>query len=120
MILTLNVKNAWEISSMKDKVTRNSLQSDHQLSLQLLCSTILTESVQLLDFQWETEAKVWAGFHESCLDKRPFQKRLSQHHLFSPGDYATSDPSRSHQRPQIEIPGPYSQRKVNTHLTSST
>lgn len=124
IILTLNVKNAREISSMtRQKMTENSLQHNHQLSLQLLCSTILTESVQLLDIQWETEAKVWAGFHKPCLDKRPFEKQLSQHCLFSPGDYATSDPPRSHQRPQIEIPGPYSQSKYTLnfkHMNSLT
>lgn len=118
MILTLHVKNARESSSMtrKTKMPDNSLQHDHQLSLQLP----LTESVQLLDLPGETEAKVWAGFHEPCSDNRPFEKQLSQHYLFSPSDYATSDPPHSHQRPQIEIPGPYSQRNVNIHLTSST
>lgn len=121
-ILTLTVKNTRGSSSMtrQTKTPENSLQHDHQLRLQLLCNTPLTKSAQLLVFQGEAEAKVWAGFHEPCLDKRPFEKQLSQHYLFSPSDYATSDPPRSHQRPRIEIPGPYSQRNINIHLTSST
>lgn len=44
----------------------------------------LTASVLLLDFQGETEAKVWAGFHKLCLDKRPFEKQPLEHYLFSP------------------------------------
>lgn len=48
----------------------------------------LTASLLLLDFQGETEAKVWAGFHKLCLDKRPFEKQPLEHYLFSPGDLA--------------------------------
>lgn len=99
----------------KTKIPEKSA-ADHQLSLQLLCKTPLPKSVQLLGFQGETEAKVWAGFHELSLDKRPFEKQLSLHYLFSLVDYATSDPPHSHQRLHIEIPDPHSQRNVNIHF----
>lgn len=44
MILTLNIKNTRESSSMtrQTKIPENSLQCDHQLSLQLLCNTPLS------------------------------------------------------------------------------
>lgn len=76
---------------LKDDKTKilEETAAEHQLSLQLLCNTPLTKSVQLLHFQRETEAKVWAGFHKLCLDKTPFEKQLSLHYLFSPVDYAT-------------------------------
>lgn len=80
----------------------------HQLSLQLLGNTPLTKSMQLLHFQRETEAQVWAEFHKLCLDKRPFEKQLSVHYLFSPFDYATSEAPRPHWRHHIEIPDPHS------------
>lgn len=107
IILTLNVKNARESSSMTRQRYCRNLQQITSLAYNY-CVTPLTKLVQLLDFQGETEAKIWAGFHEPCLDKRPFEKQLSLHYLFSPVDYVTSDSPGSHQRHHIEIPDPHS------------
>jgi len=116
-MLKTQVKNqAWQ-----DKDTRQQSAAQPAASLTTtLQYTPLTESVQLVDFQGETEAKVWAGCCKPCLDKKPFEKQLSQHCLFSPRDYATSEPPCSHQRPPVETLGPYAQRNVNIHLASST
>lgn len=95
IILTLNVKNARESSSMTRQRYRRNLQQITSLAYNCCVRHLSPNQCSSWISRGKLRPKFGLGSMSSLWTRGPL--RNSFHCLFSPVDYATSDPPRSHQ-----------------------